>query len=166
MTCQVLRHFRTEWGTTLQKYPFLAAEKNGEICGYAYTGPLNSRAAYTWAAETTVYLKENKQKQGIGRTLYTAIEKISQAQHITNLYACIGYPGAEDEYLTKNSAQFHAHLGYQIIGEFHQCGYKFGQWYNMVWMEKIIAIHALNPAPFVPFPDLHAGILRNAGIQS
>lgn len=55
--------------------------------------------------------------------------------------ACIGYPQEDDEYLTKNSAQFHEHLGYRMVGEFKKCGYKFQRWYNMVWMEKIIGIH-------------------------
>lgn len=55
--------------------------------------------------------------------------------------ACIGYPQEDDEYLTKNSAQFHEHLGYRRIGELKKCGYKFQRWYNMVWMEKIIGIH-------------------------
>ena len=44
----------------------------------------------------------------------------------------------EDEYLTKNSAEFHAHLGFELVGTFHNCGYKFDRWYDMVWMEKII----------------------------
>ena len=60
---------------------------------------------------------------------------------ILNLYACIGYPDVEDEYLNKNSAEFHAHLGYSKVGEFHKCGYKFDCWYNMIWMEKIIGAH-------------------------
>ena len=47
----------------------------------------------------------------------------------------------EDEYLDKNSAMFHAHLGYRLVGEFYDCGYKFGRWYNMVWMEKLIGEH-------------------------
>ena len=55
-----------------------------------------------------------------------------------NLYACIGDPITEDEYLTKNSEYFHRHMGYTRVGEFHRCGYKFGRWYNMIWMEKIL----------------------------
>lgn len=55
---------------------------------------------------------------------------------ITNLYACIGYPQTEDEYLDKNSEQFHAHLGFQTVGTFHRCGYKFNRWYDMIWMER------------------------------
>ena len=60
---------------------------------------------------------------------------------IRNLYACIGDPVEEDEYLTRSSEQFHRHLGYTKVGEFHLCGYKFGRWYNMIWMEKLIGDH-------------------------
>lgn len=44
----------------------------------------------------------------------------------------------EDEYLTRNSVEFHTHSGYRLVGEFYDCGYKFGRWYNMVWIEKRI----------------------------
>jgi phosphoglycolate phosphatase-like HAD superfamily hydrolase len=73
--------------------------------------------------------------------LYEALEKEMKERGYLNLYACIAYPEVEDEYLTKNSAKFHAHLGYELVGKFHKCGYKFGRWYNMIWMEKIIGEH-------------------------
>ena len=66
---------------------------------------------------------------------------------IQNLYACIAYPITEDEYLTKNSADFHSHMGFKPAGEFHECGYKFGRWYNMIWMEKIIGSHRQDQPP-------------------
>ena len=59
----------------------------------------------------------------------------------------------DDEYLTKNSAQFHAHLGFKKAGTFHQCGYKFGHWYDMIWMEKMIGEHE-KEQPNVKFYDL------------
>ena len=80
-------------------------------------------------------------KEGLGRKLYEALEEELKEMGILNLYACIGYPAVPDEYLDRNSAEFHAHMGYQKVGEFHQCGYKFGRWYNMIWMEKMIGIH-------------------------
>ena len=55
--------------------------------------------------------------------------------------ACIADPITEDEYLTKNSEQFHQHLGFVKVGEFHRCACKFGRWYNMIWMEKFIGKH-------------------------
>ena len=126
---------------TLKKYPYLVAEKDGEILGYAYAGVFKDRAAYGWSAETTIYLKQDAVKCGLGRMLYETLEKEMKERGFLNLYACIGYPIDDDEYLTKNSAEFHAHLGFETVGEFHKCGYKFGRWYNMIWMEKIIGEH-------------------------
>lgn len=140
--------------TTLQKYPYIVVEKDGKLLGYAYAGSFVGRAAYDWAAEVTIYLKKDMRKMGLGKKLYQALEKICRAQNITNLYACIGCPETEDEYLTKNSMQFHAHMGYALIGEFHKCGYKFGRWYNMVWMEKIIGTHDSVPGNLISFPEL------------
>lgn len=149
-----LLEFQKRIENTLKRYPYLLAESAGEILGYAYTGPFVGRAAYDWAAETTIYLKENKKRMGIGRALYEALEKVSRAQNILNLNACIGYPEADDEYLTGNSVQFHEHMGYRMVGEFHKCGYKFGRWYNMVWMEKILGEHRERPEKVIPFPAL------------
>lgn len=150
-----LEKFKERMKNTLKKYPYIVAEKNGEILGYAYTGAFVGRAAYDWSAEVTIYLKENKRKMGLGRKLYKVLEDISKAQNILNLNACIGYPEIEDEYLTKNSVQFHRHLGYNMVGEFHKCGYKFGRWYNMVWMEKMLGKHNANPSSIICFPDLN-----------
>ena len=142
-----LEEFAGRIRRTLKKYPYLAAERDGEILGYAYTSPFVGRIAYQYSAETTIYLREDQKRNGLGRRLYQALEEISRLQNLTNLYACIGYPETEDEYLTKNSAQFHAHMGYRMVGEFRQCGYKFGRWYHMVWMEKQIAEHGEKPEP-------------------
>lgn len=76
----------------LQKYPYLVAEINGEPVGYAYAGPFKERAAYDWAVETTVYVREDMKKSGIGRALYTALEKALSDQGVLNLNACIAFP--------------------------------------------------------------------------
>ncbi len=156
--------FKARMNDTLQKYPYIVAEKQGEILGYAYSGAFVGRAAYHWSAEVSIYLKQNKRKMGYGRKLYHALEAISTAQNILNLNACIGYPEVEDGYLTADSV-FHTHVGYHMVGEFHKCGYKFGRWYNMVWMEKWIGVHAAVPAPFIPFPDLHRNSLKGLRIS-
>lgn len=152
-----LEMFRERIRNTLRRYPYLVAAGEGGLLGYAYTGPFVGRAAYGWAAETTIYLREDARRQGVGRRLYTALEDVSRAQNIQNLNACIGSPEVEDRYLTKNSLQFHAHMGYAMVGEFHRCGYKFGNWYNMVWMEKLIGEHPTPAAPLIPFPELGFG---------
>lgn len=126
-----------------------------EIVGYAYAGPLHTRAAYAWSVETSIYVKESEKKSGIGKTLYLALEKVLAAQNITNVNACIASPVVDDEYLNHNSIQFHEHFGYSMVGEFHKCAYKFGRWYNMVWMEKIITKHQDKQPPMIPFPELN-----------
>ena len=122
-----LSEFQNRMRHTMEKYPYIVIEKGGIIQGYAYAGTFKGRAAYDWSCETTIYLDHNARKCGLGRKLYEALEAALKEMGILNLYACIGYPEMEDEYLNRNSAQFHEHLGFAKIGEFHQCGYKFGR---------------------------------------
>lgn len=139
---------------TLEKYPYLVAEQDGEPVGYAYAGAFHTRAAYERGVETTVYIRKDRRRGGLGRELYEALEKILVCQNILNLNACIGYPETEDEYLTKDSARFHERQGFRPVGRFHKCGYKFGRWYDMIWMEKHIGEHRANPAAVRWFPKI------------
>ncbi len=134
--------FATRVARTLERYPYVVAEDEGSLCGYAYAGPFKERAAYVRSCETSIYVSRNAQRRGYGRALYNELERRLKAQGILNLYACIGDPEVEDEYLTKDSERFHARMGFTKVGTFHQCGYKFGRGYNMIWMEKIIGAHA------------------------
>lgn len=149
-----VEEFRQRIRHTLEKYPYLAAELDGKIVGYVYASPLNTRESYDWSVETSIYVAENVRGHGIGSRLYQALEDTLDAMHIINLNACIAYPEEPDEYLTNNSVEYHEHLGYQLIGTFHQCAYKFGRWYHMVWMEKAIAEHPDTPEPVIWFPEL------------
>ena len=136
-----LTEFETRMKNTLERYPYLVILREGRIEGYAYAGTFRPRRAYDWSCEVTVYLDHKAHKCGMGRMLYEALEEELKKMGICNLYACIGYPVEEDPYLTTNSADFHAHLGYKKVGEFYKCGYKYDRWYNMIWMEKIIGEH-------------------------
>lgn len=133
--------FKLRIEEVLKSYPFIVACKDDEILGYAYLHSFVGRKAYELSAETTIYLNPDKKKMGIGKKLYSVLEDIAKAQNITNLYSCIGYVDKEDEYLNNNSAQFHEHIGFRMVGKFENCGHKFGRWYHMVWMEKIIGEH-------------------------
>ena len=133
--------FKVRIEEVLKSYPFIVACKDDEILGYAYLHSFVGRKAYELSAETTIYLNPDKKKMGIGKKLYSVLEDIAKAQNITNLYSCIGYVDKEDEYLNNNSVQFHEHIGFRMVGKFENCGHKFGRWYHMVWMEKIIGKH-------------------------
>ena len=137
--------FRERIARTLTKYPYFVAESEEGILGYAYAGPFVGRAAYGWSAELTIYLAPDRRGRGLGRKLYGELEAALAEMGITNLYACIGLPEEEDEYLTRSSAEFHAHMGFAAVGTFRRCGRKFQRWYDMIWMEKIIGEHGDNP---------------------
>lgn len=139
-----LAEFDDRMKKIMERYPYLVILQDGEIKGYAYARKFVGRAAYDRSCELTIYLDRNAQKCGLGRTLYDALQSALKDMGILNLYACIGYPTQDDEYLTTNSADFHEHLGFATVGRFHKCGYKFGRWYDMIWMEKIIGTHNTN----------------------
>ena len=140
-----IKEFRGRIQKISRRYPYLVSERDGRIAGYAYAGPLKERRAYDWSVETTIYIAEDVRGQGIGRELYTALEYALTLQNVINLNACVAYPDPEDEYLTRNSVQFHEHMGYHAAGRFHKCGYKFGRWYDIVWLEKCISSHPDRP---------------------
>lgn len=149
-----LEEFRSRIVHTLERYPYLVAEIDGAVAGYAYTGQFKDRAAYDWSVETSIYIDRSRQRCGIGRKLYEALEKISAMQNVLNMNACIAFPDNEDDRLPLDSVKFHENMGYTLVGEFHDCGCKFGRWYSMVWMEKLIGEHKSNPPAFIPFPEL------------
>lgn len=117
-------------------YPYFVLEMDEQILGFAYAQPFNEKAAYQWSCELTIYLAPHQKNKGFGRKLYDYLEEALRAQEITNLYACITYPEADDPYVSLNSVQFHHHLGFEEVGRFHRCAYKFKRWYDMVWIEK------------------------------
>lgn len=152
-TAPTVAEFRQRMKKTLEMYPYLVAESDGKIAGYAYVSPLVGREAYSHSVETSIYLAPQSRHQGIGRKLYTALEDVLKSMHVYNLNACIGVPeiGTTLPFLDNNSMDFHAHMGYRMVGRFHRCGYKFQTWLDMVWMEKIIGEHPDSPEPLLPY---------------
>lgn len=132
----------------LAHYPYLVAEKDGRGLGYAYAHEFYGRAAYGWSVESSIYVDKDARKLGIGRRLYDAMESALRKMGILNVNACIAVPRSDDDpYLTNGSVAFHKRLGYQMVGTFHQSGYKFGRWYDVAWMEKMLGEHPDKPEP-------------------
>ena len=123
--------FRQRMENILAKYPYVVAQCGSKVVGYP-----------------------NVQKQGIGKRLYAYLEGYLKKMGLCNVYACISYPEVDDEYVTQNSAKFHAHVGFRMVGIFKQTGYKFGRWYDMVWMEKMIGEHKKDQAGVTWFSQL------------
>ena len=141
------KEFAERMERIMQRYPYLVAQRGSEVLGYAYAGPFKERAAYDWSCETTIYLDRNARRQGAGRMLYDALETELADMGIANLYACIAYTSSPDEYLTLDSVRFHERMGFAQVGLFRNCGSKFGRWYDMVWMEKVIGEHVPDQPP-------------------
>lgn len=86
-----VEEFRGRIENTLKRYPYLVAEMDGQIAGYAYASVFKPRAAYSWCVEVSIYLRGDRRGMGIGKMLYDRLEEILIKQGIRNLYACIAY---------------------------------------------------------------------------
>ena len=128
-----LRSFTQRFLDITAQYPWLVYEQNGQILGYAYASAPYSRAAFSWCAEPSIYLRPAARGKGIGRKLYAVLEAILEKQGYQVLYALIT---AENT----GSIAFHEKQGYAYKVEFPNCGYKFGRWLGLVWMEKRLKI--------------------------
>lgn len=150
---------------TLEKYPYLTVWNKEEIIGYAYAGTFIARTACDWTAEASIYLQRDKRGNGAGRLLYETLEKILMRQNIANMTACIAKPAGENPYVTDASIQFHTHMGFHLVGEFHHSCFKFQHWYNLVWMEKQLLPHGVPMKPVRWFPEIRKEICRELQIQ-
>ncbi len=139
--------FESRIRNTLSRYPYLVAENRNGIVGYAYASAFKERAAYAWSVETSIYVKEDCRKSGVGRALYRALEEILARQNVCNVCACIAWPNPDSE-------AFHETFGYKTVAHFNKSGYKLGNWVDMIWMEKELCPHTNPPKPFIPYPDL------------
>ena len=127
------------------KYPYIKAVEDGRIIGYAYANTFKGRKAYDWSVETTVYVRKDAKRNGTGRRLYECLEQSLRKMGVLNMNACIASAKEDDEFLTNDSVYFHSKMGFTEVGRFHNSGYKFGRWYDMIWMEKMIGPHDANP---------------------
>lgn len=148
--------FRARITRTRERYPYIVAVKDGQIIGYIYASPLSPRHAYSWAAETSIYIRQNVRRTGAGSRLYKALSAICRKQNVLNLYARIAFADPEDEFLVNANARFHEAIGFRKAAEFHRVFHKFGRWYNAIWMEKLLGDHDEGAMPeVIPFPELH-----------
>lgn len=140
--------------TTLENYPYLVAVENDRIVGYAYASSFHTRAAYQHSAELSIYIDREHRQQGIGNQLYTKLIELLKKQNIYTVHACIAYADEKDDHLTNDSVAFHTKMGFELVGKHSRCGYKFGKWYSIVWMDLEIEADKEMPGKFVPFGEL------------
>ncbi len=113
------------------RYPWLVATRPGEanvaeVVGFAYASEHLPRAAYRWSVNTTIYLQDGLQRQGIGRRLYGALLRSLRGLRLVNAYGGITLPNAPSEAL-------HRALGFRPVGIYEAVGFKHGTWRDVAW---------------------------------
>ena len=139
---------------TQEQFPYLVCEVDGKPQAYAYASHFHERAAFQWDAELSVYVAAGAQQRGIGRALYTCLIAFLQEQGYSTLYALITVPN-------DNSERLHAKLGFERAALYPRTGYKFGQWRDMIVMEKRLSPPFAPPEPPHAFSTLPAAFVEN-----
>ena len=138
----------------IQRYPYLVAEVDGNLVGYAYANILKDRKAYEWSVETSIYVHHTYRDLGIGSHLYTHLFNYLKQQGILSVYACITVPLQDDQFCDCSSYTYHKYLGFSEVGRFPKAGYKFNTWYDIVWMHMELEDHTTPIEPIRYFKDI------------
>ena len=139
-----LEEFTRRFVSYTRQFPWLLWEEDGRILGYAYASAPYTRPAYAWCAEPSIYLRPEARGRGIGTALYAALEEILRTQGYQVLYALVTQENAA-------SLRFHEKLGFRQMVLFPDCGFKFGRWLGLIWLEKrlkIVETPTSAPAPW------------------
>jgi L-amino acid N-acyltransferase YncA len=115
-----------------RQYPYLVAERDGRILGYAYAGAFRPRSAYRHTVEDSIYIAHDAQRLGIGRLLLTELIGRCTALGYRQMVAVIGDSG------NTGSINLHLALGFRHAGVLTACGFKFGRWVDTVLMQRAL----------------------------
>lgn len=124
----------------MEKYPYLVAEDEGKVVGFAYASPYHSRRAYDWSCELSVYVEEGCLGGGIGTLLYEKLLAVLREMNFCVAYSVIDIPNDA-------SMALHRKFGFQKVGVFPDIAFKQGRWLTIAVLEK-----RLRNLPEVPLP--------------
>lgn len=123
-----------------ERYPWLVAEIDGAVAGYAYASPHRERAAYRWTAECTVYIADGQRGLGVGKALYTVLFDLLARQNLRTVCAGITLPN-------RASVALHESCGFELVGVYRRIGYKFGGWHDVGWWQLDLPSTDEDPPP-------------------
>ena len=132
------------------RLPWLVAERDGVVVGYAYASRHRARPAYRWSVEVSVYLRASEHRRGTGRALYAELLSVVRSLGYVRALAGITLPNAA-------SVGLHEALGFTPLGVFTGVGYKHGQWHDVGWWQLTLCPPVVDPAepqPWSPPPLL------------
>jgi L-amino acid N-acyltransferase YncA len=127
-------------------YPYLVAEFDGRVAGYAYASAYRPRPAYRFTVEDSVYVDPDFQGRGVGSALLTALIEICEARGFRRMIAVIG------DTQSHGSVALHSRLGFAHIGTIPALGYKHDAWRDTVLMHRPLGEGEATP-PEVSPPD-------------
>jgi L-amino acid N-acyltransferase YncA len=125
------------------RLPWLVAELDGVVAGYAYASRHHARAAYRWSADVTVYVSGEHHRRGIARTLYGRLFELVAQQGYHE--ACAGITLPNDA-----SVGLHESLGFRPVGVYRDIAFKFGTWRDVGWWQKTLRAHLPDTPPAEP----------------
>lgn len=128
-------------------YPYLVAEIDGAVAGYAYAGPYRSRPAYRWSVEDSVYVAPHMHRRGIGGVLLGALIAEAERRGFRQMVAVIG------DSAQVPSIELHRALGFRLIGTIEHVGFKFGRWLDSVLMQRTLGPGAAEPPGTMLSPE-------------
>ena len=131
----------------MKKYPWLVAEHERTVAGYAYAGPHRSRKAYRWTSEVSAYIHPEFKRTGVASRLYLALFELMRAQNIYQALAGISMPN-------RASSEFHRYMGFHQIALYSNVGFKMHGWRDVEWLSKTLIPHDHVPNEFIPFSKL------------
>jgi L-amino acid N-acyltransferase YncA len=112
-------------------YPWLVSASDDRVDGYAYAAAWQSRSAYRYSVETTIYCDSGRLGVGVGRKLYSALLDAVRQREFHTAIAGIALPNDA-------SIALHEKLGYRKIAEFREVGFKFGRWIDVGYWELLL----------------------------
>lgn len=133
-----LQDFQKRIETIQKKFPYLVAEENGKVIGYAYASAHSERAAYRWSVNVSVYIDNRAHRKGVGTALYTKLFSILRELGYFKAYAGIASTN-------EASLRLHEKFGFKPIARYENVGYKFGKWHTNIWMDLTLQEPHLNP---------------------
>ena len=110
-------------------FPYIVAEIDGQVAGYAYAGPFRERPAYRFTVEDSIYIAPDMQKRGLGKALMKVLIAESEKAGFRQMLAVIG------DSAQAGSIALHTACGFQPAGVFKSVGYKFDRWLDTVQMQ-------------------------------
>jgi phosphinothricin acetyltransferase len=111
-------------------HAWLVAEQDGRVAGYGYYAPFRERSAYRFTAEDSIYVRDDVRGMGVGKALVQALLQRAESAGIRQMIAVIG----DSENV--GSIGLHAALGFRQVGVMKAVGLKFGQWVDVVTMQR------------------------------